>query len=94
MKEFTLLEPMAVMAITALLSGYISPKYFSQLEKSEIKTAKTQINVLTKAPLAKPWGNSYIYRSPSDPAKIDITSYGADESSGSPDEYADITNNQ
>ena len=94
MKEFTLLELTVVMAIIALLYGYISPKYFSELEKSEVKTAKTQINVLEKVPPAEPWGDSYIYRLLIDPAKIDITSYGADDSSGSPDEYADITNKQ
>jgi general secretion pathway protein G len=46
---FTLLELLVVMVIIGLLAGYVAPKYFGQLEKSEIKTARAQIDALQKA---------------------------------------------
>jgi general secretion pathway protein G len=46
---FTLLELLVVMVIIGLLAGYVAPKYFSQVGKSEIKTAQAQINSLEKA---------------------------------------------
>lgn len=48
-KGFTLLELLVVMVIIGLLVGYVAPRYFSQLGKSEVKTAKAQINALEKA---------------------------------------------
>lgn len=116
-KGVTLLEILFVMMILGWLAGYVDPKYFAQLWKSEIKVTRAQINALDKAldtyrldtghyltteqglialytkptnepkwqraylkkaPPADPWGNPYIYKSPSDHAEIDITSYGAD----------------
>lgn len=46
---FTLLELLVVMVIIGLLVGYVGPKYFAQLGKSEIKTARAQINAVRKA---------------------------------------------
>jgi general secretion pathway protein G len=46
---FTLLELLVVMVIIGLLAAYVAPKYFSQIGKSEIKTAMAQINALGKA---------------------------------------------
>ncbi len=46
---FTLLELLVVMVIIGLLAGYVGPKYFSQLGKSETKVAKAQIESLAKA---------------------------------------------
>ncbi len=46
---FTLLELLVVMVIIGLLAGYVGPKYFSQLGKSETKAAKAQIEALVKA---------------------------------------------
>lgn len=46
---FTLLELLVVMVIIGLLAGYVAPKYFSQVGKSQVKTAKAQINALEKA---------------------------------------------
>lgn len=46
---FTLLELLVVMVILGLLVGYVAPKYFSQIGKSEIKAARAQINGLEKA---------------------------------------------
>lgn len=46
---FTLLELLVVMVIIGLLAGYVGPKYFDQIGKSEIKTAWAQINALGKA---------------------------------------------
>jgi general secretion pathway protein G len=46
---FTLLELLVVMVIIGLLAGYVGPKYFSQVGKSEIKTAKAQMNAFEKA---------------------------------------------
>lgn len=46
---FTLLELLVVMVIIGLLAGYVGPKYFQQIGKSEIKTAKAQIGALEQA---------------------------------------------
>ena len=46
---FTLLELLVVMVIIGLLAGYVGPKYFSQVGKSEIKAARAQIDALEKA---------------------------------------------
>lgn len=46
---FTLLELLVVMVIIGLLAAYVGPKYFTQVGKSEVKTAKAQINGLEKA---------------------------------------------
>lgn len=46
---FTLLELLVVMVIIGLLAGYVGPRYFSQIGKSETKAAKAQIDALDKA---------------------------------------------
>ena len=46
---FTLLELLVVMVIIGLLAGYVGPKYFSQIGKSEIKVARAQLDALEKA---------------------------------------------
>lgn len=46
---FTLLELLVVMVIIGLLAGYVGPKYFSQIGKSETKVAKAQIDAIEKA---------------------------------------------
>lgn len=46
---FTLLELLVVMVIIGLLAGYVGPKYFAQIGKSEIKAARAQIDALEKA---------------------------------------------
>lgn len=48
-RGFTLLELLVVMVIIGLLVGYVGPKYFSQIGKSEVKAAKAQIVSLSKA---------------------------------------------
>ena len=48
-KGFTLLELLVVMVIIGLLAGYVGPKYFAQIGKSEVKTAKAQIDGFDKA---------------------------------------------
>jgi general secretion pathway protein G len=48
-RGFTLLELLVVMVIVGLLVGYVGPRYFSQVGKSEIKAAKAQINAFEKA---------------------------------------------
>lgn len=48
-KGFTLLELLVVMVIIGLLVGYVGPKYFAQVGKSEIKAARAQIDALEKA---------------------------------------------
>jgi general secretion pathway protein G len=42
-RGFTLLELLIVMVIIGLLAGYVGPKYFNQLGKSERKVAAAQI---------------------------------------------------
>ena len=46
---FTLLELLVVMVIIGLLAAYVGPKYFSQVGKSEVKTARAQIVAFEKA---------------------------------------------
>ena len=46
---FTLLELLVVMVIIGLLVGYVGPRYFSQIGKSETKAARAQIDSLEKA---------------------------------------------
>ena len=48
-RAFTLLELLVVMVIIGLLAGYVGPKYFAQIGKSEVKTAKAQIDAIEKA---------------------------------------------
>lgn len=46
---FTLLELLVVMVIIGLLAGYVGPKLFAQIGKSEVKAAKAQIDALQKS---------------------------------------------
>lgn len=46
---FTLLELLVVMVIIGLLVGYVGPKYFAQVGKSETKVTKAQIDAFEKA---------------------------------------------
>lgn len=46
---FTLLELLVVVAIIGLLVGIVGPRFFGQLGKSEVSTAKAQIEAFSKA---------------------------------------------
>lgn len=46
---FTLLELLVVMVIIGLLAGYVGPKLFGQIGKSEVKVTRAQIDGFTKA---------------------------------------------
>ncbi len=46
---FTLLELLVVMVIIGLLVGYVAPRYFQQVGKSEVKMAQAQIESLQQA---------------------------------------------
>ena len=46
---FTLLELLVVMVIIGLLASFVGPRYFSQIGKSEVKSAKAQLDALEKA---------------------------------------------
>ncbi|MDD3352664.1 type II secretion system major pseudopilin GspG [Zoogloea sp.] len=46
---FTLLELLVVMTIIGLLAGYVGPKFFAHVGKSEIKAARAQIDGIEKA---------------------------------------------
>ena len=48
-RGFTLLELLVVIVIIGLLAGYVGPKYFAQVGKSEVKVAKAQIDAFEKA---------------------------------------------
>src|SRR6185295_7731041 len=46
---FTLLELLVVVVIIGLLAGFVAPRYFGQVGKSEVATARAQIDALEKA---------------------------------------------
>lgn len=46
---FTLLELLVVVAIIGLLAAFVGPRYLSQLGKSEVTAARTQIEALSRA---------------------------------------------
>ena len=47
-RGFTLLELLVVMVIIGLLAGYVGPKLFAQIGKSEVKITRAQIDALQK----------------------------------------------
>jgi general secretion pathway protein G len=49
LRGFTLLELLVVMVIIGLLVGYVAPRYFAQLGKSEINATHAQIDALETA---------------------------------------------
>jgi general secretion pathway protein G len=48
-KGFTLLELLVVIVIVGLLAGYVAPRYFGQVGRSEVQVARAQIESLEKA---------------------------------------------
>src|SRR2546422_10361183 len=46
---FTLIELLVVVVIIGLLAGLVAPRYFGQVGKSEVTTAKAQMDALEKA---------------------------------------------
>ncbi len=46
---FTLLELLVVMVIIGLLAGYVGPKLFGQIGKSEVKVTRAQIDGFAKS---------------------------------------------
>ena len=48
-RGFTLIELLVVVVIIGLLAGFVAPRYFGQVGKSEVNVAKAQIDALEKA---------------------------------------------
>ena len=48
-RGYTLLELLVVVAIIGLLAAYVGPRYVSQLGKSEVTAARTQIEAIARA---------------------------------------------
>jgi general secretion pathway protein G len=46
---FTLLELLVVMVIIGLLAGFVAPRFFAQIGKSETKVARAQLDSLEKS---------------------------------------------
>lgn len=49
LQGFTLLELLVVIVIIGLLAGYVAPRYFAQVGKSETQVARAQVESLEKA---------------------------------------------
>ena len=48
-KAFTLVELLVVIVIIALLSSLVAPKLFGKLDSAKVKTAQTQMQMLSQA---------------------------------------------
>lgn len=48
-RGFTLLELLVVMVIIGLLAAYVAPRYFSQVGRSEVRSAQAQVASLRSA---------------------------------------------
>ena len=48
-RGFTLLELLIVVLIIGLLTGIVAPRFMAQINRSEVTTAKAQIDALSKA---------------------------------------------
>jgi general secretion pathway protein G len=48
-RGFTLLELLIVVLIIGLLTGIVAPRFMAQINRSEVATAKAQIDALAKA---------------------------------------------
>lgn len=46
---FTLLEMLVVLVIIGLLTGYVAPRFFAQVGRSEVQVARAQIEAFGKA---------------------------------------------
>ena len=72
-RGFTLIELLVVVVIIGLLAGFVAPRYFGQVGKSEVSVAKAQIDALEKALVDRPqsepkWNGPYLRKAvPLDP---------------------------
>ena len=83
---FTLLELLVVIVIIGLLAGYVAPRYFSQVGKSEVQVAKGYVSVIN-GPGAMGGAINLVTRKPDKPLVAELWATGRFDNDGGANGY-------